>query len=166
MLGKIFLNLLQSIQPISVNNRFGDGGDTGVAPTQTAQAHATNSGVSPFDGLGKIRLIKLCRERSLDYKPLLKDVEGLKRLLAGSSSSSSGAETDASPPIAKVPVKANGDSNCVRKGSVYNEDNEIGNDAYDHKVRKIVGKTTFHATAILAIKRVGVFQTKSSGRKS
>ena len=54
---------------------------------QTDSSGSANTDLSQFDGFGKIRLIKMCREQSLDYKPFLNDVDSLKRLLLARSNS-------------------------------------------------------------------------------
>lgn len=53
---------------------------------------ADTDDVSQFDGLGKVRLIKMCRERSLDHTPFLNDLHGLKHLLLCSTDRSTSGQ--------------------------------------------------------------------------
>lgn len=50
-----------------------------AAPAPPAPAPA--GGGDDYDGMGRLSLIKLCKERSLAYQSVAKDVEGLKALL-------------------------------------------------------------------------------------
>lgn len=60
------------------------GGSRGNSGRVSGSGGSSNTDVSQFDGIGKIKLLTLCRNRGLDSKPHLKDVDGLKRLLATS----------------------------------------------------------------------------------
>ena len=47
-------------------------------------APAASSGADEYEGKGRLQLIKMCREKNLEYKQAGKDVEALKALLRGS----------------------------------------------------------------------------------
>lgn len=82
---------LQVEAPPSENsNTSQDGGGGGTSSSTTS---SSSVGVSQFDGMGKIKLLNLCRKRGLDSEPYLKDIEGLKRLLANSMMANHPSET-------------------------------------------------------------------------
>ena len=60
------------------------GGSRGSSGRVNGSGGSSNADFSQFDGIGKIKLLTLCRNRGLDSKPHLKDIDGLKRLLATS----------------------------------------------------------------------------------
>ena len=54
----------------------------GTAPATAAPAAA--GGADELAGLGRLQLIKRCREKGLDYKPIAKDLDALRALIRGS----------------------------------------------------------------------------------
>merc|ERR1711935_411883 len=74
--------------PFAGNNPFGGGGEDGNPfsggdgnPFGAPAAAAVPA--DEYESLGRLKLVKLCRDKGLDFKAVAKDVEGLKALLRG-----------------------------------------------------------------------------------
>ena len=134
-------------------------GSAAVAATPVVSANSAVSAtpaatnmpldLTPYEGLGRMQLIKRCKARELDYKTIAKDVQKLKELLAGSDAAGSsvpapvvaapGAGQTALPPVGGVPA---GTKNFALSGTWTMHDAKRGIHFY-YKWSQVPGSTEF-----------------------
>ena len=98
------------VPPASDN---GAPGPADVAAPQVVAAPSPSVAETPsYDGLTRLKLVKMCRDRGIDYKAVAKDVDALVALLTADDGAKSGGATETT--TANTPAVGSSDDGLIR----------------------------------------------------